>query len=155
MGAVRRALQSLGELVDRTWPWLPLGLLAAAVLVFAGSYVAGPGASDGEQVNDVAERFGIAVANSDGADACELATPAAQRRFQGSLERLSCKDVVRNFGVGVPGRQLRDAPRSAPLVRGDRAALELPTIGVRLVLAKRDGEWLIDGLQRFAARPRT
>ena len=149
------ALKRLVEFVDRTWPVLPLGLLAAAVLVFVGSYVAGPGASAGEQVNDTVERFTIAVANSDGEDACALATPAAQRRFRGSLDRLSCKDVVRNFGVGVPGRELRDAPRAQPQVRDERATLEAPTIGVRFVLARRDGEWLVDGLQRFAARPRT
>lgn len=151
---MRRALSSFAEFVDRTWPWPPLALLAAAVLVFAGSYVAGPGPSDGEQVNDVVERFGIAVANSDGKDACALATPAAQRRFVGSISRLDCADVVRNFGVGVPGRELRDAPKSVPAVTGQRASVELGSVGVRLLLARQDGEWRIDGVQRFAARPR-
>lgn len=151
---MRRALTSLGELVDRTWPWLPVGLLAAAALVFLGSYVAGPGASDAEQVNDTVERFAIAAANSDGEEACSLSTPVAQRRFVGSLEGLTCAQAVRNFGVGVAGRELRDAPRDEPVVDGDRARLDKPTIGVRFVLVRDGGDWRIDGVQRFAARPR-
>ncbi len=147
-----RVAQSVGAAVDRTWPWLPLALLAAAVLVFAGSYAGGPGASDAEQVVEAVDRFALAAANSDGADVCERSTPAFQRRLRGSIERLDCAEVVRNFGVGVPGGQLRDAPRGEPRIQGDRAILEAPTIGVRFVLVRRDGKWLVDELQRFPAR---
>lgn len=149
-----RLAHRLSALVDRTWPWLPVGLLAAAVLVFTGSYVAGPGPTPEEEAADTVERFGLAAANSDGDEVCELSTEAARRRLRGSLTRLDCAQVVRNFGVGVPGGQLRDAPRSDPRVTGDRATVEAPTIGVRFVLVRRDGEWRVDELQRFAARPR-
>lgn len=145
-------LHAVARAVDRSWPWLPAGLTAAAVLVFLISYVAGPGATPAERVADRVEEYASAAARSDGETVCELSTARARRAYRGSIERLSCAEVVRNFGVGVPGPQLRDAPRTAAQVAGDTAVVAARSIGVAFVLVRRDGDWYVDRLQRLRAQ---
>ncbi|WP_205695917.1 hypothetical protein [Conexibacter sp. SYSU D00693] len=143
----------VATLIDRTWPWLPVGLVVLAAIVLVGSYANAKGPTAVEQAQDVAEDFGAAAAASDGEALCDAMTPAFRKRLVGGITKLPCSEVARNFGVGVPGAQLRDAPRQLPKVAGQVAVVDQPTIGVRLVLLRREGTWRVERLVRRPAAP--
>jgi hypothetical protein len=146
-------LRRLSELIDRTWPRLPLALVALAALVVVVSLATAPGPGDAEQVGDVVEDFGVAAADRDGEGMCDALTPRLRAAVAARIDRLDCPRFARSFGLGTPGRQLRDAPREPVVLRGDRAAQALPTIGIRLDLERTAAGWRIAALTPIRARP--
>lgn len=136
----------LGDLIDRHWPRLPLGLLAAAALVVLVSLATAPGPSGAEQVIEVVDELGAAAADRDGEAMCAALTPGFREQIDARIGDLDCEQHARSFGIGVPGRELRDAPRDPPQIKGSTASVLLASIGRRLDLERTDEGWRVGAI---------
>ena len=141
--------------MDRTWPRLPIGLAGVAVLVFLISLATAPGKPDPERVADVVQDLGNAAGNRDGEEVCALLTDRYRTEVERRIPGIGCAEHVRSFGIGTPGDQLRDTPKEAPRLDGDRASVLLPGIGIRADLVRAGDGWRVDALAKVAARPVT
>lgn len=140
------------QLVDRVWPWGPIGVAALAAFVAFVSMVAGSGASEVERVRNAVRDFSTAAADSNGEGMCDLLTPKSREEIAARIRGLDCEQYTRSFGLGTSGRQLRDAPKEEPVVRGGAASVALPSIGVRVELLDVDGAWRVERLVSIPAR---
>lgn len=139
--------------VDRSWPLVPLGLLALALLVAVVGIAAAPAASEQDQITTTVQDFAAAVDERRGEDACALLTPAAARRTAASIGTLSCATVVRSFGYAGDTRALRAAKLRGVEVRGDRATVAPDQLivpggrpfGPGISLRRIDGAWRVSG----------
>src|SRR5438067_3741844 len=78
---MRRRLARIPQWIDRLWPWGPIALVGLALLIGLNSIAKQPPKSDTDVIADVVHKFGKAVEDKRGEDACALLTPAAQSQL--------------------------------------------------------------------------
>ena len=120
-------------------PVLTLLLLVALLGVGCGS-------DEEDEVRGVLKTYLRAVADGDGAKACDQMTPAAQRQLvEGVLGARDCRHAVGLFAERLPGR-LKDTMRDPTIedveVDDSRATVNVKDVE-RGALEKVDGEWKI------------
>jgi hypothetical protein len=151
---LRRLLTRALDLVDRTWPRLPLGLLALAGLVVVLSVATAPEDPPAEQATEALDDTTSAAADRDGERVCAGLSAAFRGRIERRIPGMPCEEYVRSFGIDTPGRVLRDAPRDPAQVDGDRGQVALPTIGLRADLVREGGAWKVTAFTPIPQRPR-
>jgi hypothetical protein len=106
--------------------------LVSALVVLAGC----GGASDEDQVKDVAGQYAQAFADRDYASACAVTTAPGP----------SCEDALRTLREAA-GSDIKSTVKSVS-VNGDRATAAFAGEPFPVPLEKRDGKWLVTIAER-------
>lgn len=93
----------LTDLVHRAWPWVPLALLAVALIVVLAAFAVQPSVQDDDRVRYTFEDFVDAAGNRDASAACALLTAQGQRALTAAVPGVSCETYARSFGFDVSG----------------------------------------------------
>lgn len=131
---------------------IPAALGAAAAVVLALTGCGGP--TDEQQIRSRVDELVTAYADKDGAKACALMTPAAQKTIQaraGLVRGKNCAETLTNVAslpTGELARSTRKFHAGKVVIDGKEAGVVIvpSTPGTKPTrLIKVDGEWLFDG----------
>jgi hypothetical protein len=126
----------------------PLAATALGVVALIASACGEDEKSDPDQVKEVVSDFYAALADGDGAKACDLVTGSAEARL--SLRRSSCEEAVNQAGERLDDdlkEELRKIEVKDIKVEGDEATCTATANRVaRLELKKQGGDWKITDL---------
>ena len=107
------------------------------------------GGGDPEQVLDVMEQARAALAEGDGAAACDLLTDAGRERAVAFDDAGTCEETVQKARESDPS-SVEDAERARlgePSIDGDRASVDIEVdeyVTINVSLARTPDGWRID-----------
>ena len=118
--------------------------LTTAAIAAAALAIGGCGASDEEQIREVAKEFVRLDTKKDAQRTCELLTARAEAQLTAFVGGGECVKAMRKLDSDEDRPSARELNKAKVRVRGDRALLAFgeQSIGLR----KADGDWQVDNV---------